>query len=121
MSNFHIDDDRANRLGFPEIIYGASKSVEVLTDILQYYEEHGERAFVTKLQEHKAAALLEIYPGAFYDALSGVFVINRNTENLHEGPLRWSQPAPPISLWSTKHTIRWNTWVTGLPVFKILE
>ena len=34
MSEINIDFDRAERLGFPEIIYGAQKSVEQLESIL---------------------------------------------------------------------------------------
>ena len=85
MNNFNIDLDRLKRVGFPEIIYGASKSVEVLIDILDYYQESGERAFITKLQEDKAVQLLSHCPGAFYDPLSGVFSVQRKTEGLKEG------------------------------------
>lgn len=87
MSNFNIDSDRVNRLGFPEIIYGASKSVEVLIDILDFYQKTGERAFVTKLQQEKAQQLLKHYPEAFYDALSGVFAVSRDTSNLKNGEI----------------------------------
>ncbi len=87
MSNFNIDLDRLKRVGFPEIIYGASKTVEVLVDILAFYEESGQPAFVTKLQEHKIQQLLVHYPDAFYDTLSGVFSVNRKTEGLREGEI----------------------------------
>ena len=87
MSNFNIDGDRRNRLGFPEIIYGASKSSDLLLDIIEHYHQLGERAFITRLQENKAAALLKHFPDAFYDPLSGVFSVNRHTTDLHEGEI----------------------------------
>lgn len=87
MSNFNIDGDRRNRLGFPEIIYGASKSSDLLLDIIEHYHQLGERAFITRLQENKAAALLKHFPDAFYDPLSGVFSVNRQTTDLHEGEI----------------------------------
>jgi NCAIR mutase (PurE)-related protein len=87
MSNFNIDADRTRRLGFPEIIYGASKSIEVLIDILDHYQKLGEPAFITKLQESKMKVLLDHYPGAFCDPLSGVFSVNRRTEGLREGDI----------------------------------
>lgn len=34
---FIIDEDRKRRLGFDEVIFGASKSVALLTDILNEY------------------------------------------------------------------------------------
>lgn len=87
MNNFNIDSDRVNRVGFPEIIYGASKSIEVLLEILDFYQQSGERAFITKLQEVKAQQLLKSHPAAFYDALSGVFAVERRTEGLQEGEI----------------------------------
>lgn len=87
MSNFNIDADRTRRLGFPEIIYGASKSIEVLIDILDHYKKLGEPAFITKLQESKMKVLLAHYPSAFCDPLSGVFSVNRRIEGLREGEI----------------------------------
>lgn len=84
MSNFNIDSDRRKRLGFPEIIYGASKPVETLINILNHYQQLGERAFVTKLQAHKLPPLLEHFPEAFFDPISGVLAVNRKTEGLRK-------------------------------------
>jgi NCAIR mutase (PurE)-related protein len=85
MSNFNIDGDRSRRLGFPEIIYGASKSIEVLIEILKHYEKLGEPAFITKLQEVKMQVLQKHYPDAFCDPLSGVLSVNRRITGLREG------------------------------------
>jgi NCAIR mutase (PurE)-related protein len=82
MSNFNIDFDRRDRLGFPEVIFGASKSVDVLVEILKHYQEHGEPALVTKLQVDKANALEAHFPDAFYDELSGVFSCGPRSESL---------------------------------------
>lgn len=87
MSNFNVDADRLGRLGFPEIIYGASKSIEVLLHIIEHHKKIGQPAFVTKLQTHKIEILQERYPDAFADLLSGVFSINRQTDNLRQGEI----------------------------------
>lgn len=87
MNNFNIDADRRKRLGFPEIIYGASKSIEVLIDILDHYQQLGEPAFITKLQADKMNHLLQIHPQAFGDPLSGIFSVKRQTEGLREGEI----------------------------------
>jgi NCAIR mutase (PurE)-related protein len=84
---FHnIDHDRKARLGFPEVIYGASKTFVQLKDILSEYVAKGKPALTTKLQKDKADELLEIYPQAHYDVQSGVFMLgvdsNERTENL---------------------------------------
>ncbi|MBU2996795.1 nickel pincer cofactor biosynthesis protein LarB [Cellulophaga baltica] len=72
---FIIDEDRKQRLGFDEVIFGASKSVALLTDILKAYSNKNENVLITKLQEEKAVALLEIYKNAFYDTESGIFTL----------------------------------------------
>jgi NCAIR mutase (PurE)-related protein len=76
MTNHNIDHDRENRIGFPEVIYGARKSVEDILKILENFIAKGKNALVTKLQEEKAIVLMEKYPGAIYDRPSGVFILN---------------------------------------------
>jgi len=76
MSDFVIDHGRKDRLSFPEIIFGATKSVEVLTKILKDYQAKGENALVTKLQGNKAKQLQGVYSDAFYDVDSGVFILH---------------------------------------------
>ncbi|MFB9052059.1 nickel pincer cofactor biosynthesis protein LarB [Formosa undariae] len=73
--SFIIDEDRKRRLGFDEVIYGASKSVTLLLDILKEYTDKKENVLVTKLQEDKAKVLLETYKASFYDAESGIFIL----------------------------------------------
>ncbi|WP_434037192.1 nickel pincer cofactor biosynthesis protein LarB [Formosa sp. 4Alg 33] len=73
--SFIIDEDRKRRLGFDEVIYGASKSVALLLDILKEYTDKKENVLVTKLQEEKAKVLLNTYKKSFYDAESGIFIL----------------------------------------------
>lgn len=75
MESFHIDKDRDGRLGFPEVIFGATKSAEVLKELLGAYQQDGKPAFITKLQTNKGKALLEHFPEAFFDAESGAFLL----------------------------------------------
>ncbi len=72
---FEIDFDRETRLGFPEIIYGASKSTHVLQNILKSYLEKGQNALVTKLQPVKIDDLAKSFPNATVDKESGVFLL----------------------------------------------
>jgi len=80
MSDFNIDHGRKSRLSFPEIIYGASKSTEILINILEDYGSKGENALITKLQSDKAKRLQEDYPEAFYDPYSGIFILRPLSE-----------------------------------------
>jgi NCAIR mutase (PurE)-related protein len=76
MDTFNIDHQRHDRLGFPEIIFGATKPAPIIKDILTAYQERGENAMVTKLQEDKARWLSKHFPEAFYDELSGAFMLH---------------------------------------------
>lgn len=75
--SFIIDEDRKRRLGFDEVIYGASKSAALLTDILNEYTEKKNNVLVTKLQADKADILLKTFKTAFYDDESEIFMLSR--------------------------------------------
>jgi NCAIR mutase (PurE)-related protein len=72
---FNIDENRRQRLGFDEVIYGASKSVSLLSELLNEYTKRNENVLVTKLQRKKAKALLKKNKTAFYDLESGIFTL----------------------------------------------
>ncbi len=83
--NFDIDFERKSRLGFPEIIFGTTKSAEVLLEILQSYQQQGTNALITKLQPEKAKKLQQKFPQALYDEESGSFLLELDEENLTPG------------------------------------
>lgn len=73
---FNIDYSRKERLGFDEVIFGASKSVEVLTELLNDYVEKGENVLITKLQSEKSDVLLNHFSTGFYDKASQTFMLS---------------------------------------------
>jgi len=84
MSNHNIDHDREERIGFQEVIYGASKSTEDIFHILSNFNTKGKNALITKLQKGKAVFLLGKFPEATYDDSSETFILkpllDQNTE-----------------------------------------
>lgn len=84
---FNIDHDREGRLGFPEIIFGATKSSKVLKRILHSYQENNQNALVTKLQSKKANKLQNTFPEGFYDPDSGIFMLHFDEESLKDGSI----------------------------------
>ena len=83
--HFDIDFERKSRLGFPEIIFGTTKSAEILLEILQSYQQQGTNALVTKLQQEKAKKLQQKFPQALYDGESGCFLLELDEGNLTPG------------------------------------
>ncbi len=78
MDDYILDMDRDNRLGFPEVIYGKSKSVALLRRILGDYRQENRNALASRLQPEKGEALLHEFPGSFFDPVSGAFLLKRN-------------------------------------------
>lgn len=75
MANHKIDHDREARIGFQEVIYGASKSIEDLLSILLNFVENDKNALITKLQADKAQILRKKFPKATYDIPSETFIL----------------------------------------------
>ena len=78
MDDFILDTDREERLGFPEVVYGAGKSAELLRSILQEYAGIGKNALATRVEPEKAAVLINAFPGATYDERSRSFMLRYN-------------------------------------------
>lgn len=76
---FELDFNRPKRLGFPEVIFGASKPLDVLTDILIAHQNKGINALATKVQPEKGQALLQRFENSFYDEVSGSFLLKEPT------------------------------------------
>lgn len=85
---FNIDYSRKERLGFDEVIFGASKSVDVLEELLNDYVEKEHNVLITKLQADKADKLLRSFKTGFYDGASQTFMLSEvkpDTENFKVG------------------------------------
>lgn len=80
--HFNIDRTRRERLGFDEVIFGASKSVRLLTELLDDYSNKNENVLITKLQNNKAIFILNKYKNAFYDEESEIFML-KNIDTKH--------------------------------------
>ncbi len=66
-----IDHHRALRQGFPEVVYGAGKTVEQVVGIARRIAEHGDGVLVTRVSAEAAAALEEALPGVECNSVAG--------------------------------------------------
>lgn len=73
--NFNIDHSREDRLGFQEIVYGASKSVEQLKSIITDYNSKNKNVLCTKVQNEKAEILINELQNVFYDKISQILLV----------------------------------------------
>jgi len=63
-----IDHHRALRSGYPEVVFGAGKTVEQAVTICEKLEAHGDGFLVTRADEAQRAALLARFPAARVNA-----------------------------------------------------
>src|SRR4029450_12397944 len=70
-----LDLDRRRRCGFPEVVFGESKTVETLARVFRRLldEQHPVRA--TRLAADKATDLLQQFPTGRYNAVARTFRI----------------------------------------------
>jgi len=75
-----IDHDRKSRCGFPEFIYGASKTIEQLCEIVPALVKKKSPVLVTRLDPDKGKALKKKFPQGEFDELARVFIIRRKAK-----------------------------------------
>ena len=78
---FNIDHSRKERLGFDEVIFGASKSISLLTELLNTYLGKNQNVLITKVQPKKAGVLIDTFKTAFYDEASQIFMLSAIENN----------------------------------------
>lgn len=62
-----VDLQRADRCGFPEVIYGSGKSVEAITQIAKQLLASEQPVLVTRVEAEKATGLLNEFPDGRYN------------------------------------------------------
>lgn len=71
-----LDLDRDRRCGYPEVVYGESKSVQSLTDIFKCQIESNQPVLATRVSKEKAAGLASAFPDGRYNELGRTFRID---------------------------------------------
>lgn len=68
-----LDIDRAERCGFPEVVYGEGKSAESIARIIAKQREHGDGSLATRIDAEKGSVLVEAFPDGIYHPLARTF------------------------------------------------
>lgn len=79
-SNYNLDFERNERLGFPETVFGANKSAESLLNISRALVGKHGNALITRLQEEKFIELSRHFDLIEYDKASGACLIGKIME-----------------------------------------
>lgn len=72
-----LDLDRRRRCGFPEVVFGQSKSLETLIRIFHRLLDEQQPVLATRIEEDKARLLMSEFPTGRYNAAARTFRISR--------------------------------------------
>lgn len=76
----HIDHQRSLRKGFPEVVFGAGKTVDQIIGIVEKMLVQENVVLVTRVDPEKAAAACRHFPDARYDAQARMIVLKKQPE-----------------------------------------
>ena len=65
-----VDLARADRCGFPEVVYGPGKSAAAVVEIFAVQQQHGQACLATRVDELQTAAVRERFPAAIVNAIA---------------------------------------------------
>lgn len=83
--NFNIDYHREERIGFQEVVYGASKNIEQLEAIVRDFRGNKKSTLVTRVQKEKADFLCQEFKPNFYDSVSQTLLIGEFPKETIDG------------------------------------
>ncbi len=84
--NYKIDYDRVNRIGFPEVVYGASKDVATIINIIREMKSKHGKVLITKLQNSKYQEIKKEFPNIFFDEISGICILGEIKKSKKKSP-----------------------------------
>ena len=82
--NFRIDYQREERIGFQEVVFGASKTIDQLMAIVEDYQKNKKSTLITRIQQEKAEVLCEKFKPSFHDPVSGIVLIGEFPKDVTE-------------------------------------
>lgn len=77
-SEIVFDRDRPSRCGFPEFIYGASKTASQIESAVRKIKQSGQQVLVTRLNKKKYNKLKKTFPEAVYDSSAEALILKNN-------------------------------------------
>jgi hypothetical protein len=83
--NFRIDYQREERIGFQEVVFGASKTIEQLDAIVKDFRANKMSCLITRVQAEKADFLCQEFKPNFYDRVSQTLLIGEFPKEATEG------------------------------------
>jgi NCAIR mutase (PurE)-related protein len=85
VGNFaHLDQHRALRCGFPEVVFGQGKTPDQVVQIAQRLAERNERVLVTRVSAEMYAQIGSQLPEMTYHPLARLLILDRNAGEMRK-------------------------------------
>lgn len=78
----HLDQHRAIRCGFPEVIFGQGKTPDQVVEISRRLAEKNDRVLVTRVTPEMSAAVQKQFPGLVYYPSARILVLDKANERV---------------------------------------
>ena len=78
MNDIDVDFSRGKRQGFPEFVYGLSKSVDQLIAIAALHREKGRPCFITRIDDEKANVIQRKFGGGRRNTIARTLLIGED-------------------------------------------
>ncbi|MCC9599742.1 nickel pincer cofactor biosynthesis protein LarB [Stieleria sp. JC731] len=104
-----LDLDRQRRCGFPEVIYGAGKSADLIAEIIRRQRAADQDSLATRVTDEIATAVQQQVTGVRYNELARCLVSGAIAENA-------PQPLPPTTARMVRHVAVITAGSTDAPV-----
>src|SRR5262245_5839704 len=92
-----VDLHRAERCGFPEVIFCEGKTCEAVLAIVRHLHEAGQHCLATRVNDAQSALLAEHFPHAEQDRVGRTFWLPSNDSPPLEGGAGGVSHAPPLT------------------------
>jgi pyridinium-3,5-biscarboxylic acid mononucleotide synthase len=79
VGNFaHLDQHRALRCGFPEVVFGQGKTTDQIVQIVKRLSERNDKVMVTRVTAEMNAVIQPQVPGLVYHSLARIQILDRS-------------------------------------------
>ena len=82
-----LDHHRAQRVGYPEVIYCEHKTTEQICAIFSALSTRGQNVLATRISKESAQAVLSLFPSAKYNELGRVVVLYQGLQQKTESQI----------------------------------
>lgn len=92
-----VDLDRAQRCGYPEVVYAPGKTPQAIADVFRALLGHGQNCLATRVSDEQSRVLLEIFPDVRHNPVARTLRLDARAANESRHPGHAAHSIPPAA------------------------